>query len=244
MSQYTLFVSDVHLKQEDPGRNKLFMSFLEEVAPKAQALYILGDLFDAWLGDDDPDPVNKTAAKALQECASKIPVHYVLGNHDFLMSKHFFSATNLNKLPDFFTLDLYGQNVLLTHGDVFCTHAHLFQLVRKLYHSTTCKKIFLALPLLIRRGIAIILKNQEKKKSRPLSKKFSLDLNTMLEIMKQEHTAMIIHGHTHVPKIVDLKTKIDDKEAIEASLPPWSAQKGGYLKYFADGNYLLETFEK
>ena len=200
-------------------------------------------MFDAWLGDDDSDPLNQEAIAVLKCCASQISVYYLHGNHDFLLSEKFFSETNIIPLPNFFVLTLYGKKILLTHGDAFCTHAHLFQLARKFYYNRACQKFFLLLPLFIRRSIAEFLANQDAHRPRPLPKKLNVDVNVILNTMKRTHTPQVIHGHLHVPAITNLNTPIDHQDAFEIILPTWSAQKGGYLKYFENGEFLLEKFE-
>ena len=157
MVQYTVITSDVHLKKTISNRIYLFVRFLEWVAQTADALYIAGDLFDAFIGQDHQNTVNPIAIKAFRQCTQSIPVYYTLGNHDCMVNRPFFQETGIIQLPTIAKIQLYGQSVMLTHGDAFCTQAHFFQLLRKFYTNKLCQKVFLTLPIGIRRFFVKLL---------------------------------------------------------------------------------------
>jgi UDP-2,3-diacylglucosamine hydrolase len=239
MSQYTVFTSDVHLRNTISGREELFIAFLDWVAEKADALYLVGDIFDAWIGDDDMKEANPVIIPAFKKCAQKIPVYYTLGNHDPLVPLSFFTKTGIQKLPEIKILQLYGHDVLLTHGDIFCTKVH-FKILRRIYNHPFFQKAFLLLPLAVRRTIVQILMSRPH---RPLSKIADLNTNVFSSAMRKHDTPQLIHGHTHRPQIKDLQLKIDNSNAEQISLGCWTEQKGCYLKYYSDGKRELCYFK-
>lgn len=118
----TLFIADLHLQTEEPAITAGFLRFLQGEARKADALYILGDLFEAWIGDDDPNPLHRQIASALKALAdSGVPCYFLHGNRDFLVGQRFARESAMTLLPEEKLLDLYGRKVLIMHGDTLCT---------------------------------------------------------------------------------------------------------------------------
>jgi UDP-2,3-diacylglucosamine hydrolase len=146
---HTLFISDLHLCEGRPRINQLFFDFLKNTTPKAEALYILGDLFEYWIGDDDiDDGLNGHVAKALAVLAdSGTKIYLMHGNRDFLMRDGFARAAKLTPLPDPTLIDLYGTRTLLMHGDTLCSDDADYQNFRNQVRSIEWQRNFLAKPL-------------------------------------------------------------------------------------------------
>ena len=118
----TLFIADLHLCVEEPAITAGFLRFLAGEARKADALYILGDLFEAWIGDDDPNPLHRKMAAAIKAVSdSGVPCYFIHGNRDFLLGKRFARESGMTLLPEEKVLELYGRRVLIMHGDTLCT---------------------------------------------------------------------------------------------------------------------------
>ena len=195
-----LFISDCHL---DPGRPQVaaaLTGFLEQRAADADRLYILGDLFEVWLGDDDPEATRGPVADALEQLARRIPVYFMAGNRDFLLGEDFASRVGLRLLDEPQTLELGRRRVLLIHGDTLCTDDHDYQKFRGLVRDPAWQTEFLARPLAERRAIAARLRGESAAAMAEKS----------YEIMDVNETAVnacfadnavdtIIHGHTHRP---------------------------------------------
>ena len=127
----TLFISDLHLEGARPEIGAQFLAFLEQEASRAEALYILGDLFEYWLGDDDPNSHYADMKSAIRSVSdSGVPVFFMHGNRDFLIGERFAEETNVRLLEDPHRVELYGQDVLLSHGDALCTDDLKYQEVR------------------------------------------------------------------------------------------------------------------
>ena len=151
----TLFISDLHLDAGHPAATQLLLQLLGGRARHADALYILGDLFEAWIGDDDDSLLGKDVCDALKACtASGVPVYIMHGNRDFLLGKDFMARSGATLLEDPAIIDLYGQPVLLTHGDLLCTDDTQYQAFRHQVRDPRWQQDFLARPLAERRRLA------------------------------------------------------------------------------------------
>ena len=142
----TLFIADLHLCTEEPAITAGFLRFLAGEARQADALYILGDLFEAWIGDDDPNPLHRVD--------SGVPCFFIHGNRDFLIGKRFARESGMTLLPQEKVLNLYGRQVLILHGDTLCTDDAGYQAFRAKVHQRWLQTLFLALPLCIRKRVA------------------------------------------------------------------------------------------
>lgn len=166
MTAQTFFISDLHLHQSRPNVTENFFQFLEKEAPAAEALYILGDFFEVWAGDDDPNPHHKKVMQALGHFSqkNKTPIYFMRGNRDFLIDKGFAKATGCILIPDPTTIELYGEKILLMHGDSLCTGDRSHQRFRKFSQHPIIRKLFLMLlPFSWRLKIASgIRKNSQK----------------------------------------------------------------------------------
>lgn len=159
----TLFIADLHLCVEEPAITAGFLRFLAGEARKADALYILGDLFEAWIGDDDPNPLHRQMAAAIKAVSdSGVPCYFIHGNRDFLLGKRFARESGMTLLPEEKVLELYGRRVLIMHGDTLCTDDAGYQAFRTKVHKPWLQTLFLALPLFVRKRIAARMRANSK----------------------------------------------------------------------------------
>ena len=196
----TLFIADLHLCQEEPAITAGFLRFLQRETPGADALYILGDLFEAWIGDDDPDPLHQQIAAALR--ALPLPVYFIHGNRDFLLGKRYARASGMTLLPEEQVLDLYGKRLLIMHGDTLCTDDEGYQRFRRKVHQRWLQRLFLALPLRLRQRIALRMRDSSKNANSQKSASI-MDVNAqaVIDAMQRRQVQWLIHGHTHRPAV-------------------------------------------
>lgn len=199
-----LFVSDLHLAAETPQLNALFLDFLDKHARKAEALYILGDLFDAWIGDDDL-PSHAPIITALRELTSTGVALYVMaGNRDFLLGDGFAQATGAVLIPDPYVLSLPSWQFVLSHGDSLCLLDQAYQKFRNQVRQPAWQQQFLQQPLTLRRQIASKMRAQsEVEKQRYSSEQMDLEIHATEDFLREHGYATMIHGHTHHPAIHD-----------------------------------------
>lgn len=221
---HTLFIADLHLCAEEPAITAGFLAFLRRDARQAEALYILGDLFEAWIGDDDPDPLHAEIAAALHELKQlNIPCYFIHGNRDFLLGKRFAAASGMTLLPEEQVLEIHGQRILIMHGDTLCTDDEGYQRFRRKVHQPWLQKLFLLLPLFIRQRIA--LKMRAGSKQANSSKDFTImDVNAaaVQETMTRHQVCCLIHGHTHRPAVHQLT--VDNQPAERIVLGAWHSE--------------------
>jgi UDP-2,3-diacylglucosamine hydrolase len=235
-----LFISDLHLSLDKPEITRRFLSFLENRAVGAEALYILGDLFDAWVGDDDPTPPNSKIKLRLKKLTNAgIKVYLQPGNRDFLLGERFCDETGVTLLGDYEVIDLYGVPTLLTHGDLLCTDDLPYQAFRAKSHTPEWMRSVLSKPLLLRLLAARWYRWRsflhKRKKSREI-----MDVNqeTVIQVMKEYGCLQLIHGHTHRPNVHDIQ--IDGCTARRFVLAAWSKEAGQALRWTPQG-YAVET---
>jgi UDP-2,3-diacylglucosamine hydrolase len=197
----TLFISDLHLSDNNPATLKLFERFIATQASQAQALYILGDLFEAWVGDDDNSEAARRVAEALSALTdSGTKIYYVHGNRDFLIGQDYASQCKMTLLPDPSLIDCEGKKILITHGDLLCTDDKPYQKMRKVFHTPWVQKVFLMLPRFIREKIADLMRKQSGQ-SHSTKTPASMDANpeTVQAWFSQYQCELMVHGHTHKP---------------------------------------------
>jgi UDP-2,3-diacylglucosamine hydrolase len=199
---HSLFISDLHLSHGHPRSTELFLHFASDIAPKAEALFILGDLFEYWAGDDDlDDPFHKRITNTLRELnAHGTRIFIMHGNRDFLMDEELGSACNATLLEDPTMIDLYGTPTLLTHGDTLCTDDTEYQRFRGLVRDNAWQTQFLAQPLAQRKAQIEQLRMQSESQKR--SKEMALmdvSLDAVRGLLRQNAYPRLIHGHTHRP---------------------------------------------
>lgn len=221
----TYFISDLHLSSEHPHITKLFLKFLTTEAKEAEALYILGDLFAVWIGDDNPDPYFSLISEALANLnALGIPVYFMHGNRDFLIGKQFLEKSRSILLQDPSVIQLYNEPVLLTHGDLLCTLDTRYQRFRKLVRHPLIQKLFLSLPFSWRQRIAKAIRTQssQRNKKQVETRYGDVALNTVYQFLRDHNTSILIHGHTHKAKIHHFD--LDTKPAKRIVLGEWDTE--------------------
>ena len=200
--QKTYFIADLHLSENRPHLLALFRQFMQEQAPHAEKLYILGDLFDFWIGDDEQSDLISEVQQLIRHLKEQgVPCYFQHGNRDFLIGKKFAEACGLSLLPTYQLIDLYGTPTLLCHGDTLCVDDVKYQHYRKKVHQKWRQWLFLHLPLKVRLKIAekIRAKSHQDKQ---LKSTEIMDVNAAFvqKILAQFHVTQMIHGHTHRQK--------------------------------------------
>ncbi|HHJ79995.1 MAG TPA: UDP-2,3-diacylglucosamine diphosphatase [Candidatus Tenderia electrophaga] len=220
----SLFIADIHLGNEHPEISQRFVEFLQQQAVAAEALYILGDLFEVWIGDDAVQPEHQAAIAALKQLTDAgTPVYVMHGNRDFLLGQQFEALSGCQLIKDPLLIDLYGTPTLLMHGDSLCTDDHDYMQMRQQLRSSAWQQPFLAASAEQRLQTA----QQYRDKSRQHSQKKSdeiMDVNAdaVIEIMAEHGVTQLIHGHTHRPAVHELR--IDTQTAKRIVLGDWYSQ--------------------
>ncbi|MDD2758736.1 MAG: UDP-2,3-diacylglucosamine diphosphatase [Methylomonas sp.] len=229
MKQDILFISDLHLSLEKTEITRRFVDFLQGRALSANAVYILGDLFDAWIGDDDNTPPNKTikmALKALTDSGTR--VFLLQGNRDFLLGQRFADETGIMLLDEYAVIEPDGKRILLTHGDLLCTDDLPYQAFRLKSHSAEWQQNVLSKPLWLRllaaRWYRLRSFWHKRKKTRDI---MDVNQHTVIETMQRYCCDTLIHGHTHRPAIHDLT--LAGHEAQRIVLADWKKDRAECL---------------
>jgi len=199
---HTLFISDLHLSSDHPRTMAEFLHFIAGLASKAEALYILGDLFEYWAGDDDlDDRFHSQVIAALASLAHHHTKVYLLhGNRDLLMGEALAKACHATLLDDPTLIDLYGTPTLLSHGDTLCTDDVDYQLYREQMHSADFQKDFLARPLAARKAfIGQLRQHSTAAKQNKDSAIMDVNKKAVAALLRKYHYPRLIHGHTHRP---------------------------------------------
>ncbi|HEY2592156.1 MAG TPA: UDP-2,3-diacylglucosamine diphosphatase [Steroidobacteraceae bacterium] len=238
----TLFISDLHLDASRPEITRLFLAFLENEAPHADALYILGDLFEAWIGDDDPEPTRARICDALRELTASGVACFVLhGNRDFLLGEEFARRTGCVLLPDPVVAELDGERVLLTHGDALCTGDRAYQELRSTVRDERWQRRFLALPLAVRARLAERARaGSRAHTSRAVPDIMDVDPAAVVAAHRATGARRIIHGHTHRPAIHE--STLDGAPAYRIVLGAWYEQ--GSVLIADSGRYELRELPR
>ena len=234
----TLFISDLHLCASRPAITRLFVDFLQQRLQPGDSLYILGDLFEAWIGDDAVDEKNQMVIDALQQLyQNRIPVYLMHGNRDFLLGDKFASDTGATLINDPCVIELDDNKVLLMHGDTLCTDDADYQAFRQQIRNPAFCNEFLSHPIEKRIAIASQFREESRNRSKEKSAEI-MDVNqaAVEEIMKLHHVRHLIHGHTHRP--AQHHFELDGKKAQRTVLGDWYHQ-GSVLSYNHD--FTLET---
>ncbi len=234
----TLFISDLHLDGRSPESIERFETFIRRYGLTADAVYILGDLFEAWVGDDDTDPAMKPVIEGLAALAKAgVPCSIMHGNHDFLIGRRFALATGCRLLGDYETIELHGERVLLTHGDLLCTDDVRYMQLRTMLRDPAWQRDFLAKPLAERKAIANELRRASLADSATKAESI-MDVNqgTVVETMQRFGVQRLLHGHTHRPAVHSLT--IDGRPAERIVLDAW--HEHGYVLAWDEEGYRVE----
>ena len=234
----TYFIADLHLTQERSDITECFLSFLLNEAVNAEKLYILGDFFEFWVGDDDDDPFVLSIAAALKTLSeSGTKIDFIVGNRDFLLGKGFCLKAGMTLLPDIQLIDLYGQQTVIMHGDSLCTMDVEYQKFRKKSRSWWWSNGVQCLPLFLRKKMARNYRQKAALKQQNLMAEImDVTPDEVVKIMVQHNSQLLIHGHTHRPAVHSLVA--NDKPATRIVLGDWYEQ-GAWLKVTESGFELL-----
>lgn len=240
ISPHSLFVADLHLCDSRPETGRRFIDFLTHIAPHADGLYILGDLFEYWLGDDTLDaPLHRHIAAALSALASTgTAVYFMHGNRDFLIAGQFARSCGAQLLNDPTLIDLYGASSLLMHGDTLCTDDVEYLKFREQVRDPEWQTQFLSQTLPARTALAEQARNRsESAKQEKTAAIMDVNDAAVAAALRQYHYPRLIHGHTHRP--ARHLVTLDQRTCERWVLPDWY-NGGGYLHCSASGCELID----
>ncbi len=238
-----LFVSDLHLDATAPDAVAQFHRFLQHEARNCDGLYILGDLFETWIGDDDDETARSAVCTALREltCAGT-PCWVMRGNRDFLLGVDFERRTGCTLLPDPTLLQVGDVRAVISHGDLLCTADHGYQQFRTLAHGERFQAVYLRLPLATRRALAQMARASSREHTRQLrSEIMDVDAAAVVAALRCGDSDLLIHGHTHRPGIH--QQLLDGRRATRIVLGDWYDQ-GSCLVLNSDASYELRTLPR
>lgn len=232
-----LFISDLHLDGERPDITRQFLDFLATEARTAEALYILGDLFEAWLGDDDPDPDKRRIVAALRSLTSGgVPCYLIHGNRDFLIGRRFSAETGVRLLDDGSIVTVYGRRVLLMHGDTLCIDDHSYQRLRRIVRNPLVQFVLRGLTLRQRQRLAGRMRAGSKAHIASMDKAapYIMDVNQdeVVRTFTRYGVDCLVHGHTHRPAVHTVR--VGDATATRIVLGDWYEQ-GSVLRWDPNG---------
>ena len=230
----SLFISDLHLEASRPEMGDQFLRFLAGEARDAEALYILGDLFEAWLGDDDPNPYYAGIKQGIKTFTSTgVPSYFMHGNRDFMIGDDFATDTGVQLLADPLVVDLYGQPVLLSHGDALCTDDEQYQQVRAMTRNPDWQAMMSAKSIEERIAFAVQARKVSMARGESLSDEI-VDVNqgAVEALLREQGVETMLHGHTHRPAVHEFD--LDGRAAKRIVLGDWYEQ-GSVVRWDADG---------
>jgi UDP-2,3-diacylglucosamine hydrolase len=231
-----LFISDLHLAEGRPRTAERFFRFLEEEAREARSLYILGDLFEYWIGDDDlEDPFNARITRALAETAQAgVEIFFLHGNRDFLVGGRWTAAAGARLIADPTHVELYGTSTLLMHGDTLCLDDKPYQAFRAQVRDPAYQRAFLARPLAERRALVRSLR-EESTRAKVEKSKAIMDVTpaAVEEVLRRHGYPRLIHGHTHRP--ARHLHRVDGRSCERWVLTDWDEERGGFLRVDSSG---------
>ncbi|MEO6353403.1 MAG: UDP-2,3-diacylglucosamine diphosphatase [Oxalobacteraceae bacterium] len=235
-----LFISDLHLSPTQPRTTQAFFNFLQQRASQVQELYILGDLFEYWAGDDDlDDPYNKSVADALRALSDAgVKIFWIAGNRDFLVGTTFADTTGSILLPDPFIADIGGHRITLAHGDAQCTDDTAYMAFRQQVRQAQWQATFLSLALSQRKTIITDLRNDSRQaKSTKSLDIMDVNAKAIDNLFDVTRTSLMIHGHTHRPARHEYSSRSGQR--VRYVLPDWdldtNVPRGGWIEIDSDG---------
>ncbi|WP_018076453.1 UDP-2,3-diacylglucosamine diphosphatase [Thiobacillus denitrificans] len=222
----TFFVADLHLTDERPVATGRFFRFLDEDAAGADALYILGDLFEAWIGDDHDERVARDTAQRLKALADAgTPVYFMHGNRDFMLAGRYAALSGMTLLADPTRIDLYGVPTLLMHGDTLCSDDMAYQTFRRRVRHPLTLALLRQLPLAWRRRLARQARaGSESAKAGKPTAIMDVNADTVLRVLREHGICRLIHGHTHRP--AQHVHAVDGHDCERWVVPDWYARWG------------------
>jgi UDP-2,3-diacylglucosamine hydrolase len=228
-----LFISDLHLDGSRPDISRQFLEFLETEATHAQRLYILGDLFEAWIGDDDPDLDKRSVVAGLRALTRRgVQCFVIHGNRDFLLGKRFCADTGAAMIEDGTVIEVFGNRVLLMHGDTLCTDDHSYQRLRRIVRNPLVQFVLRSMTLAQRQKLASRMRAGSKAhiEAADRARPAIMDVNgdAVAAAFRRYDVGCLIHGHTHRPAIHRLT--IDGQTKTRIVLGDWYEQ-GSVLRW-------------
>jgi UDP-2,3-diacylglucosamine hydrolase len=219
-----LFVSDLHLDATAPDAVAQFCRFLADDARDCAALYILGDLFETWIGDDDDEAARATVCNALRELTrAGTPCFVLRGNRDFLLGREFEQRTGCTLLPDPVLLQAGAVRAVISHGDLLCGADHAYLQFRSLVRSRWFQSGFLRLPAATRRALASMARSRSREHTRQVrSEIMDVEASAVQAALRCANSSLLIHGHTHRPGVHSLQ--VDGRTATRIVLGDWYDQ--------------------
>ena len=233
------FISDLHLTAQRAAASEQFFEFLRSRPQSGDALYMLGDLFEYWAGDDDlDDALNAAVAAALTACAGRgVAQYFIHGNRDFLIGQKFADCARLTMLPDTTSFDLHGTRTVLLHGDTLCTGDRAYQQFRVKVRAKDWRDSFLARPFADRKAeIENMRAMSETEKSSKPADIMDVSESAVKNLFQESGAARMIHGHTHRPARHDYL--MFGRNCVRWVLPAWD-QRAGYLRIDPAGDELI-----
>jgi UDP-2,3-diacylglucosamine hydrolase len=229
-----LFISDLHIDATRPAIIEQFLSFLATEAPHASALYILGDLFESWVGDDAADAAQSAAIAGLRALSSTgVPCFVMHGNRDFLLSTEFCRLSGAQLLPDPLIVTLYGERVLVMHGDALCTDDRAYQRLRATVRDADWQRRFCSLSAASRQALADAARDGSKAHTASLEYAIAdVNAESVARALRAAGVSTLLHGHTHRPGIHALT--VDGRPCMRIVLGDWYDQ-GSLLKWDESG---------
>ena len=230
----TLFISDLHLDDSRPDITAQFLQFLEAEAANADALYILGDLFESWIGDDAADASQSSAILGLRSLTQRgVPCFVMHGNRDFLLGEQFCQRSGARLLADPLMLTLYGADVLVMHGDALCTDDHAYQQLRATVRDAGWQRQFLALGISQRRALAGAARDGSKAHLAAAAYTITdVNADSVATVLRESGAVTLLHGHTHRPAVHAFS--VDGRDCTRIVLGDWHTQ-GSVLRWTAHG---------
>lgn len=234
--KHTLFIADLHLSADRPDITGAFLRFLQQQAVEADALYILGDLFEVWIGDDNPEPLLETVATALATLSAQVPVYFIHGNRDFILRQGYANRAGMQLLPQQQVINLYGTPTLIMHGDSLCTLDIAYQKFRKWWNQPWWQWLLLKTPLSYRQSLAAKARRKSaahkaRYKHQQQPQIMDVTPDEVPRVMAEAGVLKLIHGHTHRPAVHQLT--VNGNAAQRYVLGDWYSQSS-YLQVSAD----------
>jgi UDP-2,3-diacylglucosamine hydrolase len=244
--KYTLFIADLHLEEPLDKITALLRHFIKDYAAHAEALYILGDLFKYWAGDDDRSPFNEQVKTLFKQLSLKgVKIYLMPGNRDFLLSKTFALECGVTLIRDPYKINIYGIETVLTHGDILCSNDTLMNIFRFITRSSKFTKLFLKLPLAWRKTLANWT-HKYSNKTKPKKSEATLNItdSAIAKLLQYTKADLLIHGHTHKIGIHDVT--VNNKTLKRVVLGSWEqdaiSATGNFLIIYTDGKKKLMQF--
>lgn len=242
-SMQLVFISDLHLSPDTTENNQIFYTLLLQWQNSVDAVYILGDFFDYWLGDDDNNLFINTMKLRLFEVTRNTPIYYIVGNHDFAVGNRFARETGVKILRDCSVIEVAGNRILLSHGDVFCSLDKQYQRMKLILQNPLLMAILKRLPLSWRRKIKELLEHKASSEFNSKPKNiYNVVDQTVLKVATKKLANVVIHGHTHNPGkylIPTNSTNKHGKDIIRIEIPDWVDHRAGGYVLLQDANIML-----